>query len=97
MKIEFKFDEKYIQKHRNSLNEIENFIIQSGLSKIKFGIYAGYVNEEIMNKLAFMLALKEWFIDNAEYCYFYFDENNEIKTDMLNILKLNENSSIIIN
>ena len=50
-----------------------------------------------MNKLAFMLALKEWFIDNAEYCYFYFDENNEIKIDMLSVLKLNEDSSIIIN
>ncbi len=97
MKVEFKFDRTYVQKHKNSLNEIENLIIQSGLTKVEFGIYIGYTNKEIMNKLAFMLALKEWFIDNAEYCYLYFDENNEIKRDMLSVLKLNEDSSIIIN
>lgn len=97
MKIEFKFDETYIQKHKNSLNEIENLIIQSRLYKVEFGIYVGHANDEIMNKLAFMLALKEWFVDNVEYCYFYFDENNEIRTDVLSVLKLNENSSIIIN
>ena len=97
MKIEFKFDEKYIQKHKNSLNEIENLIIQSGLYKVEFGIYVGHANEEIMNKLAFMLALKEWFVDNAEYCYFYFDENNDMKTDVLSLLKMNESSSTIIN
>lgn len=44
-----------------------------------------------------MLALKEWFVDNAEYCYFYFDENNDMKTDVLSLLKMNESSSIIIN